>query len=332
MAVRIEDVAARAGVSVATVSQTLGGRRPVAAATRQRVLEVVEELGYSPNLLAAGLRTRRSLMSALIIPDLTNPFYPVLARGLERVLTVASYQSFITNTDGDRERELAAVRLCVQRQADGIVLAPFGLTAEDLESVSRMGVPVVLLQPTANHQRLPCDAVVSDDARGVASAVMHLAERGHRRIGMLNGSPSQTAAARLRGYRGGMQAAGLTVEEQLLRSTSFTRDGGRELAVEMLDGEHPPTAVVCGNDMIAIGVLDIARDRGLRVPTDLAVVGFDDIDAALLTHPPLTTVVNPGEEIGQAAGSVLLDRIRGDYSGAPRRLTVSGRLVVRSSS
>lgn len=271
-------------------------------------------------------------MSALIIPDLTNPFYPVLARGLERVLTEASYQSFITNTDGDRERELAAVRLCVQRQADGIVLAPFGLTRGDLESVATMGVPVVLLQAAADHQTIPCDAVVSDDAHGVASAVMHLAERGHRRIGLLNGAPSQTADARLRGYRDGMQSAGLMVEEQLLRSTSFTRDGGRELAAEMLDGEDPPTAVVCGNDMIAIGVLDIVRDRGLRVPADLAVVGFDDIDAAMLTHPPLTTVVNPAEEIGRAAGQVLLDRIRGDYSGAPRRLTVSGRLVARSSS
>jgi LacI family transcriptional regulator len=326
--VGIADVATRAGVSVTTVSHVLSGRRPVADATRSRVLEVIRELGYQPDAAARSLRTGRTMTVALIVPDLTNPFYPVVARGLEDRLRPAGYHAVVCNTDGRRDEELSFLREMVSRGVDGIVAAAFGLTREDL--LAHKHLPLVRVG--GRFDASTGDLVRSDDEAGTTAAVRHLLACGHRRLGFAGGAPD-VGPSRLReaGFRNALAEAGVAVDEALVVSGDFTREAGRAAARRLLDAYEAPTAVVCANDLIAIGVLDEARARGLAVPGDLAVTGYDDIDAASLVTPALTTVVNPAREIGRVCGELLLARLAGG-GGPKREIVLANSLVVRDSA
>lgn len=324
----IAEVAARAGVSVTTVSHVVSGRRPVAEATQRRVLEVVRELGYRPDASARSLRTRRTMTVAVVVPDITNPFYPLVARGLESVLLPAGYHAVLANTDGRREEELAFLREMTAGRVDGLVVSAFELTRDDL--LAHRDVPVVRIGGRFDADL--GDLVLSDDVGGTAAAVRHLAGRGHRRIAFAGGNPGTgTSTDRERGFRDGVARAGLELDESLVLHGEYTRAWGRAAAERLLDRPVPPSAVVCGNDLVAVGVLDVARARGLDVPGDLAVTGYDDIDAASLVSPALTTVANPAREIGRVAGRLLLDRLTG-RGGPARRVVLASGLVPRGSS
>jgi LacI family transcriptional regulator len=327
----IGQVAELAGVSATTVSHTLNGRRPVSAATRQRVLDAIEQLGYRPNVLARGLRAGQSLTIGLVIPDITNPFYPLLARGLQDVLGPAGYDEIISNTNGERDLERAALDKMISRQVDGIAFAVFHTHAEDLRPVIDAGIPVVRLGGRQSQRGV--DLVHSDDEGGAAEATRYLLERGYRRIGFVCGPAAEgPAAERVAGYRGALAAGGLPTDPELVVHTRFSRGGGADGVGQLLELARPPDAVLCANDMMAIGVLDAARARGLRVPEDLAVVGFDDIEAASLVSPQLTTMANPAREIGQACGRLLLDRVTGTVARPASEVVVSARLVRRQSA
>jgi LacI family transcriptional regulator len=323
------EVAAQAGVSVTTVSHVLSGRRPVADATRARVLEVIDELGYRPNTLARGLRTRQTMTVALIVPDLTNPFYPMVLRGLADVLLPAGYHSVVCNTDGSREEELSFLDDMVNRQVDGVVLAAFGLARKDL--LAYRNVPLVRLGGGHFDADLG-DLVRSDDEGGAAQAARYLLER-HEQVAYIGGAPhAGPSDLREAGFRRAVAETGRTVAEDLVVHTSFNREGGRIAAGRLLDRSNPPSAIACANDLIAIGVLDAARARGLRVPDDLAVTGYDDIEAASLVDPALTTVVNPAREIGRACGEALLRRLTKGDAEPPREVLIATTLVRRESA
>ncbi|MFE7566961.1 LacI family DNA-binding transcriptional regulator [Streptomyces sp. NPDC057539] len=325
------EVAARAGVSVTTVSHVLSGRRPVSDKTRARVLQVIEELGYQPNALAQGLRTRRTMTVGLLVPDLTNPFYPMMLRGMDDVLVPAGYRTVVGNTDGGREQELAFLREMATRRVDGVVIAPFQLTRKDLLE-HHATMPVVRLGGGPFDADLG-DLVRSDDEGGMAQAVRYLLEQGRSRVAYIGGvrhtGPSDLREA---GFRRALAEIGRDVDESLVVRGDFTRDAGREAAEALLDLEERPDAIACANDLIAIGVLDAARKRRLRVPEDLAVSGYDDIDAASLIIPALTTVVNPAREVGRCCGEALLRRLGAEQPEAARELVIANSLVRRESA
>lgn len=324
----ISEVAERAGVSPTTVSHVLSGNRPVARATQVKVKEAIEELGYRPSGLARSLRLQRSDTVGLIVPDIANPFYPMLARGVDDALD-GDYLTFVCNTDASRDRELRFAADLKDRHVDGMIIAPFGLLASDLDDLLDSGMPVVALGDRLHHPRL--DTVLTDDEQGGLEATRHLLERGHRRIGLIVGSEG-AGDLRAAGYRRALTEAGLPFDPELVADGGWHRNGGADAMRTLLALAPRPDAVFAANDLMAIGAVDAIATAGLAVPDDVALVGYDDIEAASLARPPLTTVLNSAYDMGVQAGRMLLDRMTGAYDGSPRVVTLHSRLVIRQSS
>jgi LacI family transcriptional regulator len=328
--VTIIDVARHAQVSKTTVSHVLSGKRPVSAITRDRVERSIGALGYRPNGLARSLRTSRTHMVALILPDITNPYYPVLARGLESGIEPDGYRAFICSSDGDPDRERAYLREVCDRGVDGIVLDSFHLTVDDLQVATGGLLPLVWIGGTP-MEHPGVDSVRSDDDAGAYAATRHLVERGHRRVAMVDGPPG-SGTARREGYRRALAEAGLPAYPEPSPRTDWTRNGGSRAVASLLALDPRPSAIFCSNDLTAIGALDAAREVALQVPADVAIVGFDDIEPSALVTPALSTVVNPAIEIGRTAARLLAERMTGAYDGPARSITLPSPLVVRQSS
>lgn len=330
--VTIADVARRAGVSPTTVSHVLSGKRPVGAATHARVLQAVSELSYRPNSVARSLRTRRSQMIALIVPDITNPFYGVVTRGLADTLDEAGYRSYVCNTNGSTTSERDFIDDALDRGVDGIVMAWLQVEPLEVEAVQRARKPLVLL--TDGDEIPGVDHVTVDDRAGARAATRHLVARGARRVAMITG-PAGASLNRVKGYADALAAAGMAFDPALTREGGWLRDGGRAAMLSLMATDTRPDAVFCANDLMAIGAMDAARELGLRIPDDVALAGFDDIEAAALLTPPLTTVINPAYQIGEAAGRMVLDRlVRGKGAipeGASRRVVLPCRIAERAS-
>lgn len=324
----IAEVAELSGVSPTTVSHVLTGNRPVAAPTRARVERMIDALGFRPNGLARGLRNNRSDTVALIIPDITNPYYPVLARGLYDAMS-GRYRTYICNTDAVRERELEFAEDVTDRQVDGMVIVAFQIGAPDLRHILDLGMPVVSLGGIIDDPRV--DLVLTDDERGAFEATRHLILRGHNRVGMVRGAEG-TDLERFTGYRRALETKDIPFDPELTAIGSWTRSGGFQAMQALLALTDPPTGVFSANDLMAIGGMDAAREAGLSLPGDLALVGYDDIEAAALVSPPLTTVINPAYEAGRAAGRLLADRMTGGYAGERREIVLRSRLVERGST
>lgn len=330
--VRLIDVAQRAGVSVATVSLVLSGSGRATEATRQRVRDAAEALGYRPDELARGLRTRRSRTVALIVPGITNPFYPIVAVGFSDAVGEAGYLPLICNTDGDHRKEGAYISRVLDRRVDGIALISPGRVTQQLGQAIAT-VPVVLLgsspaPPSAIDPSL--DLVRPDDHDGAYQMTRHLLGRG-KRIAMVSGPPG-TAQSRYDGYARAMSEQGLRASRRLVTHGDWTRSGGAAAMQTLLRQRPRLDGVFCGNDLMAIGALDTARAEGLSVPANVVVGGFDDIDAASLVTPSLTTVVNPAYETGHAAGQCLVERMTATYTGPGRSIVLPCKLVARESS
>jgi LacI family transcriptional regulator len=316
------DIARAAGVSRTTVSHVLSGNRPVAAGTAERVHAAIRAAGYKPSHVARSLRTSRSLSVGLLIPDITNPFYPVVARGLQDELQPAGYQLLISSTDGQRENTDRLIEGMLDRQVDGIVIEARDLVPEWIREQLGEDMPLVLL----GREHPGTDAVVVNDEQGSFEATELLAGLGHRRVAFVGaGGPRESGFERARGQHG------LDPEPGLVRRAELTRAAGAGAVARLLDLGSPPTAVVCGNDLIAVGALDAARLRGRRVPDELSVTGFDDIEVAALVTPALTTVQNPAYEIGRVSARLVLERL--DDAAAPgRRVVLPCPLTVREST
>jgi LacI family transcriptional regulator len=327
--VTIAHVANRAGVSPTTVSHVLSGKRVVRASTRDVVMDAIRELGYRPNHVARHLRTRQSHMIAVVVPDITNPFYAVLTRGLADGVDPAGYGTYVYNSDGQHDRERKFFEDVMDRGVDGIVFAS-GDTASAVKlGPAEQATPVICI---GDDLDLPQgDTVTPDDEAGSREAAAFLAARDYRRIAMIQGPP-RYGVRRTAGFRSAMQAAKRQVPSEFLVRGDWTRRGGYAAMRTLMDLPKPPDAVFCANDMMAIGALDVAHELGLEVPEDLAVIGFDDVDAATIVTPPLTTVRNPAYEAGRTAGDLLLSRMTGRYSGAGRTVVLPCPLVVRGTA
>ncbi|MFC8796581.1 LacI family DNA-binding transcriptional regulator [Promicromonospora sp. NPDC057138] len=322
-------MAEAAGVSASTVSQVVTGKRPVSAATRARVEAEIERLGYRAHPGAAQLRGGRTGTIALVVPTLENPFYPLVAAGMQDVLVPRDLLLTVTDASGP-DRSATTIHRLLSRRVDAMLAAPFGLAESTLAEVRDAEIPFVTLGQAPPGGG---DYVHTDDVSGVRELTEHLISRGRRRIAFLGGDEAAPPTQeRLAGYRTALRAAGLPVRADDVVFETYTRQGGRDGAATLLDRDHRPDAIVAANDLIAIGVLDAARARALRVPDDVAVTGYDDIDAASLVNPPLTTVENPAREIGRACARLLLDRLDGEVTEVTRAVGLPHRLVIRESS
>jgi LacI family transcriptional regulator len=333
---RIKDVAtiaavARAAkVSKTTVSHVLSGNRPVSRATRRNVTRVMEELGFQPNYFARALIANRSLAVALVVQDLTNPYYPLLGRGLQLAIATAGYVVMLFDGAARPDAAEAAVKTAIQRRVDGIVLATAGVERAR-PALERAGIPAVAVGSGPALAEL--DWVSADDERIAYDAVTHLARCGHRRIAAVTGpTDGSPGAARLRGYRRAMADQGVAEDQTMIVDGGWTRNGGAAAMAVLLDRPRGPTAVFCANDVMAIGALDVAFGRRLKVPEDLAIVGVDDIEAAALLRPSLTTVRIPTLEIGRTAGTLLLDRLAQGAAAPSRHILVQHSLIIRQSA
>lgn len=321
--ITIEDVAARAGVSPTTVSHVFSGRRPVNEATRNHVRRVAEQLGYRANAVASSLRTQRTNTVMIVLPDLTNPFYPVFARGVQDTLRAGGYHTLICNTDSLEAEERAFLEDAMSRRVDGVVFAGFWVPPEDLLVLTNAGMAVTNLGQGLGD----VDSILSGDIVAVGQMTEYLAGKYGSDLALIDG-PENTLVAQARAHAFVMAAPG----RHEIVSEEFTRDGGRRGMRRLLDGPHPPRAVFCANDLLALGALDVARERRLAVPADIAVAGYDDIEAASLVQPSLTTVRNRSYDLGVAGGELLLSRMTGNYSGDGRTVLVQAEIVVRESA
>lgn len=326
----IQAVAEAAKVSKTTVSHVLSGKRPVSQATRRNVLRVMQELGFEPNYFAQALIANRSLAVALIVQDLTNPYYPLLGRGLQLAIAQAGYVVMLFDGAAQPDAAEAAIKTAVQRRVDGVVLAAAG-AEHAAPRLRRAGIAAVAVGSGPSVQEL--DWVSANDERIAYDAVTHLLKNGHRRVAAITGpTATNPGLARLRGYREAMSDGGGAEDENLIACGEWTRDGGAAAMKALLHSPDRPTAVFCANDVMAIGALDAALSVGLKVPEDLAIAGVDDIEAASLVRPSLTTVRIPTLEIGRTAGALLLDRLAQGAAAPSRHIVVQHSLIIRQSA
>jgi LacI family transcriptional regulator len=329
----LRDVARLAAVHPGTVSRALNPetRRLVNEETALRVIEAAEALGYRPNPIARGLKTSRSYTIGVLVPDLTNPLFPPIVRGIQDRLEQAGYTPLIANTDNDPERERNDFEAMRARQVDGVITATARLDHGLLDEMAAAGLPIVLVNRRLDDGLLP--SATADDREGARLAVAHLAALGHTRIAHLGGPQDvSTGHSRYAGFVAGMAEAGLEIDPDLVRfGAAFTEPEGERLCADLVAGGIRPTAIVAGNDLMALGCYDVFAARGIDCPVEMSVVGFNDMPFSERFNPPLTTIGIPHYEIGAAAAELLLERLQQPDLPA-RHVVLAARLVVRDST
>lgn len=326
----ITDVAERAGVSTTTVSHVINRSRHVSDETRRRVEEAMAALHYRPNSLARSLRQGQSQTLGLIIPDSANPFFAEIGRTIEMSAFALGYSVIFCNTEGNLEREKFYTEVLEKKQVDGMIFVAAAENTEALRGLLVRGMPVVVID--RDLPDVETDTVLTNNRQGGYLATRHLLAHGHRRIACIGGPVNvHVTIQRVIGYRNALQEAGLPVDEQLIRYGDFHPESGRSLAAALLSSGEPPNGIFACNDLMALGVLRAAAERSLRLPQDLAVVGFDDIELSAFMSPALSTIAQPKAELGRRAVEMLIERIR-DRTRPPRREILPMRLIARESS
>jgi len=332
--VTLRDVARVAGVHPATVSRALNEetRSLLNEETARRVLQAAEKLGYRPNPIARGLKTNRSYTIGVLIPDLTNPLFPPILRGIEDRLEQAGYTALVANTDNDPERELFDCQAMRARQVDGIIAATARRDHRLLDEVMAAGLDLVLVNRRLDES--PISSATPDDREGIRLAVQHLVELGHKRIAHLAGPLDySTGRDRHDGFIDEMRAAGLDPDPNLiLVGEAFNEAEGARLCEALLAEGHELTAIAAANDLLALGCYDVFAERGVDCPGDISVVGFNDMPFAARFSPPLTTVHIPHYDIGVASAELMLEELGNGDGERPRHRRLQPHLVVRGST
>ena len=332
-AVTLRDVARLADVHPGTASRALNPetRALVNADTARRVLAVAEELGYRPNPIARGLKTNRSYTIGVLIPDLTNPLFPPILRGIEDRLETGGYTPLIANTDNDPERELLDSQTMRARQVDGIIAATARRDHRLHDALLEAGIELVLVN--RRQPELPVSSATADDRMGMRLSVEHLLSLGHTRIAHLAGPLDySTGLDRHESFHDAMRAAGHEPDPELvLVAEAFTESEGARLCGQLMTDGRGFTAVAAANDLLALGCYDVFAERGVSCPEQISVVGFNDMPFAARFQPPLTTIHIPHYEIGKAAAQLMLERLQNGDTEA-REIRLEPSLVVRDST
>ena len=326
----IRQVARKAGVSTATVSRIINDSTPVSPKTAERVWRAIRELNYHPNTNARTLASGRSRLLGLIISDIANPFFPELVKAFEDVALDNNYEVILTNTNYDPGRMAACVQRILERKVEGAAIMTSEMDPELIGQLSRRGIPIVFLDVGKVRDRISNISV--DYGEGIREAVDHLSALGHRRVGFISG-PMNLKSARTRrsAFLRCLSEYKMTEDEALVVEGNHRIDGGENAMYRLLQLKNRPTAVLTSNDLTAFGALRAIHQARLRVPEDISIVGFDDIDLGQFTQPPLTTVRLPRNELGRAAFTAL-DRILKGESDKGAQFRIRTRLVVRSST
>jgi len=333
MRVTMREVATKAGVSAMTVSRVINESPRVSDEVRRRVEAAIADLGYVPNRLARGLIRQKTGALGLIVPDVANPFFTLVVRGAEEVAWRAGYHVILCNTQADIDRERGYIEDMLSFQVEGLLLAPVGERSRpNLRVLRKNNVPFVLIDRTIGGY--DGDLVQGDSVGGARKLVEHLIGLGHRRIGMVTETAEvSTARDRLEGYRQALEHAGIAYSPELVLEASATDVGSaHDATLALLDLPEPPTAIFSVNNIAVVGVAEATRERGLRIPEDIAVVCFDDIEHASRFHPFLTVMAQPAETFGTIATQLLLDRLAGRIEQRRRLVVLPADFVVRKSS
>jgi LacI family transcriptional regulator, galactose operon repressor len=333
MRVTIRDVAREAGVSPMTVSRVINDSAAVSDDARRRVQASIERLGYVPNRLARGLIQRKTGALGVIVPDVANPFFTLVLRGVEEVAWRAGYHVILCDTQGDLERERGYVEDMLAFRVEGVLVAPVGdRSRAHVKLLKRNNVPFVLIDRSIAG--FEADLVRGDSVAGAGHLVDHLLALGHTRIAMVTESDEvSTARDRTHGYREAIERAGITFDPELVAESSAIDPAvARESTLRLLELPQPPTAIFAVNNIAVVGVVEAARERDLVIPDDLALVCFDDIEHVSRLHPFLTVMAQPAETYGTIATQLILDRLHGRVHQRRRVVVLPADFIVRKSS
>ena len=326
----IRDVAKIAGVAPITVSRVINNSGYVSEETRVKVEAAVATLHYVPNSLARSLRSNRTRVLALIVTDITNPFWTTVARGVEDVANHHGFNVILCNTDESESKQVDYVTVLLEKQVDGFLFVPARSTPDTVRKIQSQKVPLVVLD-----RQIPgveVDVVRGDSEAGAYDLVQVLTGLGHRRIAVLAGPRAiSTSVQRVRGYQRAMRDAGIPSSEEIVHYGEYNQAGGYQTARLALSTLPSPTALFAANNFIALGALMALRERGFRVPNDVSMVCFDDAPPWLMVDPFLTVAVQPAYAMGQQATQLLLDRLAGTLPAAPQEIVLPAKTVLRAS-
>ncbi len=329
MRVTIKDIAKESGVSTATVSRVLNDKPDVSDDTKKRINEVIDRLGYNPNGIARGLVLKKTNTIGLIIPDISNPFFPEVTKGVEDRARELDYSIIFCNTDNHQEREQEAVNLMINKHVDGIILSLSMNNKDELKKLEDKGYSVVQIDRKIAQAEF--SAVVLNNKLGAYKATNHLIELGHSKIAHIAGDLKvQTSQERLDGYKESLIKAGLSIDQKWIVVGDFSKDSGYRQMKKLLEVEEVPTAVFVANDLMAIGAYEACLEVGLSIPNDISIVGYDDIQIASLINPALTTITQPKYKLGEAAAEMLISQIEEDTR--LEDIVLNPKLIIREST
>ncbi|MDI3548293.1 MAG: LacI family transcriptional regulator [Halanaerobiales bacterium] len=316
MAVTIKDIAERAGVSIATVSRVLNDSKPVSPELKRRVLKIIKETEYKPNALARGLIKNQTGLIGVIIPDIGNQTFASLIKGIEGVADQNKFDIIVSNSHGEVEKELEIFDVFREKQLDGIIFSGVVFSEKHRQFFEKYKIPIVIVSQNFPQVELP--SVTIDNFRAAYDATTYLIKLGHKRIAMITGPLQDIAAGmdRYRGFRTALKEYGLEEREEYLKEGDFSLNSGYKAMGEILKSEVLPTAVFAACDKMAVGAMNCCFDSGYKVPEDISIVGFDDLEIATAVRPALTTIHQDHKEIGAIAARLLINRIRGEEKGA----------------
>ena len=337
MKVNIKTVAEKAGVSTATVSRVLTGYPNVKKQTREKILKVIAELNYEVNAVARSLRQKKTNSIGIIVGNILSEFYSIIAKSVEDVASSYGYNLILCNSDFNPDKELNYLKVLKSNRVDGIILYPTGGNKEYVGSLIATGTKIVLLDGLI--EGLKCDAVLADNEKGAFDAINFLLEQGYRNIGIISGDTTKTTGKdRLNGCKRALKGKGLSPNENLIKIGSFKKVSGIELARDLLETKNQvkPDALFVGNLDMTMGAIITIKEKGLRIPEDIGVIGYDDSDWARLLEPPLTTVSQPVYDLGAAACKMLIEKIESNsdikLKNEPIIKVFKTKLIIRNST
>jgi LacI family transcriptional regulator len=327
--VTIKDVAEKAGVSKATVSRVLNNDSLVKEDTREKILQVINELGYQPNDLARGLALKRTGTIGLIVPDITNPLYPDIAKGVEDVANTRSFGVFLSNTDGNKEKEIEYIKTLIKKRVDGLILASTLLSNEEINNLLYTHIPFVVIgTPFWN---LKANIVTPDHFQGGYEATKHLIDIGYRQIAHLTTNLNQLdAQEKLAGYKKALKDAGISFNQNYVIESKSDGENGYLSTKKLLSQKQRPQAIFATSDLLAIGALEAAFSLEMEVPGDLGLIGYGDINIASLMFPKLTTIAVQPHKMGLIGARVLFDFIE-NKENYEQKIILKPKLIVRKS-
>jgi LacI family transcriptional regulator len=326
----LKDIAIRAGVSVNTVSRALRNKPDINDETKKRIIEIAERLGYTPNVLAKSLRSKKSKTIGVVIADISSPFYSNVVKGIEDGAQEKGYSIILSNTDEQYKKEEKAVQVLLEKRIDGLLITPVQEENRDILDLKEKGIPLVLVG--RHFDNIQTNYIVTEDIIGGFLATEHLIKKGHRRILHINGPMHiSSASERLAGYKRALLEYGLEYDQRLVRGNTVEMEEANKLTKKIISEGFNFTAIFAYADVLALGAMHALSEAKLRIPDDIAVVGYDDIEFARISHPPLTTVRIPRYRLGKKAINLLVEKIIKKGSRKLHQVVIKPELVIRES-